>query len=48
MPTFRTMTVMGGRGSSYQADDIEAAAKLAERDGYEVLDLTDDIIVIAE
>ena len=48
MPTFRTMTVQGSRGSDFQADDIEAAAILAEQAGYEVLDMTDDIIVIAE
>lgn len=46
--TFRTMTVDGGCGSRYEAYDIEAAAKMAEKDGYEVLDIMDDIIVIAD
>jgi hypothetical protein len=45
--TYVTMTVEGGTGSSYLAEDIGAAAKMAEADGYNVLDLMDDTIVIA-
>jgi hypothetical protein len=42
-----TMTVDGGHGSSYWAASAEDAAKAAEADGYKVLDIMDNILVIA-
>jgi hypothetical protein len=36
---FQTMTVGGIRGNHYHSDDAGEAQRLAERDGYEVLDV---------
>ena len=46
MSTYQTMTTGGIYGQEYRAADVEAAAQLAEADGYEVLDIMDDLIVI--
>lgn len=48
MTTYRTMTVGGLYGKDYQAADAEAAATQAEADGYDVLDIMDEILVVAE
>ena len=53
MTVYHTMTVAGGRGSTFVADTDVEATILAQRAGYEVLDITDDvsgdaILVIAE
>ena len=47
MTTFRTMTAGGSTGSEYTAGTSEQAAAMAEQDGYEILDIMDDILVIA-
>ena len=48
MSTWRTMTVGGIYGKSYEAGDAETAVMLAEADRYDVLDVMDDILVIAD
>jgi hypothetical protein len=45
---FRTMTPAGSTGNEYEASDSEQAAQMAESDGYDVLDVMDDILVIAD
>lgn len=47
--TYKTMTVSGLPGNSYQAASLDEAVTLAEADGYEVLDAVDvNTLVIAE
>jgi len=48
MIRFPTMTVGGLYGQEFEADDVLTAADLAEAAGYDVLDVTDDVIVIAD
>lgn len=47
-----TMTPSGSHGNSYEAPEgtagAEQAAQLAEADGYEVLDVMGEVLVIAE
>ena len=45
---YRTMTPSGLTGSEYVADDAESAAQMAEKDGYDVVDIMDDILVIED
>jgi hypothetical protein len=45
---FRTMTPSGLTGSEYEASDAETAAQMAEKDGYEIVDIMDDILVIED
>jgi hypothetical protein len=57
MTTYRTMTVDGGYGSSFEADSWDEADKKATDAGYKVLDYTtglgddsseENILVIAD
>jgi hypothetical protein len=44
---WRTMTVNGGYGNEYTALEVLDAIHAAEADGYEVLDVVEDLLVIA-
>lgn len=48
MTSYRTMTVGGSYGSTYLAMSWDEAERLAEADGYIVLDYTDgNVLVVA-
>lgn len=48
LTTYRTMTPGGIYGKAYPAATAEAATAAAEADGYEVLDVMDDLLVIPD
>jgi hypothetical protein len=43
---YKTMTVDGSFGSTYVADSVDRAIGAAQKDGYVVMDVMDDILVI--
>ena len=47
MPTYQTMSPDGLPGSDFTAANIDEASILAAQAGYKVLDIMDDLIVIA-
>jgi hypothetical protein len=45
---YTVMSPDGMTGSSYEADDPEVAAQMAEKDGYDILDISDNYLVVAD
>lgn len=48
MKTWKTMTPRGICGSEYQAENADVAEALAKADGYDVIDVMDDVLVIPD
>jgi hypothetical protein len=48
MMTYRTMTVGGKYGNEYPAVEMLTAVLDAGQDGYDVIDVVDDLLIVAD